>query len=112
VEKGGYIYGLDNNILCCLDLRTGERCWKGGRYGYGQLMLVGHHVLVLTEEGEVALCEATHQEFREVARFAVLGSRTWNHPALSGEHLLIRNDRTAACVRLPIGSGRRRDEMN
>jgi outer membrane protein assembly factor BamB len=100
VEKNGYVYGLDNNILCCIDLRTGQRPWKGGRYGYGQLMLVDDYLLVLGEEGQIVLCEANPVEHREVASFPVLNSRTWNHPALSGDKLLIRNDRMAACVKL------------
>lgn len=102
VERDGYVYGLDNNILCCLDLRTGRRCWRGGRYGFGQLLLVGHHILVLNDEGEVVLCDATPIEHHEVARFPVLHGRTWTHPALSGDRLLIRNDRLAACVQLPL----------
>ena len=35
----GFIYGLDEAILACIDASTGELKWKGGRYGYGQVML-------------------------------------------------------------------------
>ena len=102
VERDGYVYGLDENILVCVDLRTGQRTWKGGRYGYGQLIRVESHLLILTEDGEVVLCEATPERHRELARFPVLNGRTWNHPALSGDTLLIRNDRSAACIKLPL----------
>src|SRR5262249_26105371 len=30
----GYAYGLDEGILACIDVKTGEQRWKGGRYGY------------------------------------------------------------------------------
>ena len=55
----GFIYGLDESILACLDAATGELKWKGGRYGYGQVMLASGHLIVLTEEGELALVRAT-----------------------------------------------------
>jgi outer membrane protein assembly factor BamB len=102
VARDGYVYGLDENILVCLDLRTGTRCWKGGRYGFGQLLWIDNKLLVLSDEGELVLCEATPAEHRELARFPVLNGRSWSHPALSGDTLLIRNDRMAACLKLPI----------
>ncbi|MDB5391788.1 MAG: hypothetical protein JWM11_7434 [Planctomycetaceae bacterium] len=100
-----HIYGLDENILTCLNLNTGQRLWKGGRYGYGQLLCIDRTLLVLSEQGEVVLCEATSESHRELARFPVLKGRTWNHPAIANDLLLLRNDRTAACVRLPRGPG-------
>lgn len=102
MARNGYVYGLDENILVCIDLQTGRRCWKGGRYGYGQLLLVDQVLLIVSEEGEVVLCEATPEQHRELARLPVLYGRTWNHPALSRNRLLLRNDRTAALVQLPF----------
>ena len=34
----GHIYGFDEGILACIDAETGDRVWKGGRYGHGQLL--------------------------------------------------------------------------
>lgn len=102
VCRDGYVFGLDENILTCLDLRTGQRCWKGGRYGFGQLLLADDTLLVLSDDGEVILCEATPDRHHELARLPVLNGRTWNHPTLSGKTLLIRNDRNAACLTLPL----------
>ena len=33
-------------------ISSGERKWREGRYGYGQLLLAGEALVVLTEEGE------------------------------------------------------------
>jgi outer membrane protein assembly factor BamB len=101
VARGGYLYGLDDGILACIDLNTGERKWKDGRYGHGQVMLVDDWLLVQTEPGQVALVEANPAGYREVARLNALGAKTWNTPALAGELLLVRNDQEAACYRLP-----------
>jgi outer membrane protein assembly factor BamB len=95
-----YIYGFDEGIFACIDARTGERKWKGGRYGYGQALLAGDHILVLTESGEVVLLEATPEAHREVARFSAIEGKTWNHPAIAGGILLVRNAREMAAFRL------------
>jgi outer membrane protein assembly factor BamB len=98
----GFVYGLDDGVLTCLDPATGERRWKGGRYGHGQLLLVAALLLVQTEEGEIVLVEPTPEEHRELTRFPVLDGKTWNPPALSGARLLVRNDREAALYDLPV----------
>jgi outer membrane protein assembly factor BamB len=100
VLHDGHIYGLDEAILTCIEVATGRRCWKGGRYNYGQLILAGESLVVQLETGKVALVEATPKEFHEHGRFAALGARTWNVPVLAGRYLLVRNDREAACYEL------------
>lgn len=91
VEHEGFIYGLDENILTCLDAATGETKWKSGRYGHGQFILASGHLVLLTEQGELALVRATPEGHREIARFPVLEGKTWNHPALDQGRLLVRN---------------------
>jgi outer membrane protein assembly factor BamB len=95
-----HIYGMDESILACIDARTGERKWKGGRYGYGQILLAGEHLVVLTESGEVALVKATPESHQEVARFSAIEGKTWNHPAIAGGILLVRNAREMAAFRI------------
>jgi outer membrane protein assembly factor BamB len=87
----GFVYGLDESILACVDAATGELKWKGGRYGYGQIMLASGHIIVLTEDGSLALVRATPESHQEVVRFPVLDSKTWNHPAIADGFLLVRN---------------------
>jgi outer membrane protein assembly factor BamB len=87
----GFIYGLDESILACLDAGTGELRWKGGRYGYGQLLLASGHLIVLTEDGDLALVRATPDRHEELVRFPAIEGKTWNHPAMADGFLLIRN---------------------
>ena len=98
----GSLYGLDEGILVCLDPETGRRRWKRGRYGHGQLIVVGDLLLITSEQGEVALVEANPERFQEVARFPALEGITWNTPALSGDLLLVRNHQEAAAYKLPV----------
>jgi len=102
VHRDGYLYGLDDGILACVDASNGERQWKGGRYGHGQLILVHDLLLVLGENGRVALVDATPGAHNELAAFPALEGKTWNHPALAGRLLVVRNDREAACYELPL----------
>ena len=91
VLHNGHVYGLDEGILTCLAVNTGERKWKGGRYGYGQVLLAGDHLIVMTDQGELVLLKATPDQHSEVARFPALEGKTWNYPAIAGGMLLVRN---------------------
>jgi outer membrane protein assembly factor BamB len=104
VAYNGYLYGLDHNILCCLDLTTGKRKWKNGRYGNGQILLLpdAGQLLVLSEAGDLVLIRATPDKLDELARHKVLDGKTWNHPVLVGNRAFVRNAEEAACFELPI----------
>ena len=105
--RDGYVYGLDDVLLECIELETGAVKWKKRRvpvFGHGQIMLIGSTILVLSETGELALVEATPTEYRELASMQVLDDAnvTWNNPAFAAPYLLVRNAREAACYQLPL----------
>lgn len=100
VLYAGHIYGLDEGILACVNAETGQRVWKGGRYGYGQLLLASGHLIVLSEQGDVALVKATPERHLELARFSAIIGKTWNYPAMDGGRLLVRNGTEMACFRI------------
>jgi outer membrane protein assembly factor BamB len=96
VLHNGYVYGLDEGILVCLDVNTGERKWKDGRYGYGQVILAGDHLIVTSDQGDVALVKASPDKYTEVARFTAVEGQTWNYPAIASGKLLVRNSNEMA----------------
>ncbi len=104
VVHEGHAYGFDGSMLACIALADGARKWKGGRYGNGQLVLLSDQdlLLVLSEEGELALVAAVPGEFEELARYRAIEGKTWNHPVLVGDLLLVRNDQEMAAFRLSI----------
>ncbi len=102
VVHEGYVYGLSDGILECVDPESGTRRWKRGRYGHGQLLGVGSLLLVQAESGDVAMVEATPVEHKELGRFPALQEKTWNNPCLYGRLLLVRNGEEAACFELPV----------
>jgi outer membrane protein assembly factor BamB len=103
VVHRGHAFGFDGSILSCIDLADGQRKWKGGRYGNGQLVLLPEQdlLLVLSEEGELALVRARPDRFAEVARVPGIEGKTWNHPVVVGDRLLVRNGQEMAAFRLP-----------
>jgi outer membrane protein assembly factor BamB len=103
VVHRGHAFGFDGSILASIDLADGTRKWKGGRYGNGQLVLLADQdlLLVVSEEGELALVSATTDKFIELARVPALTGKTWNHPVVVGDLLLVRNGEEMAAFRLP-----------
>jgi outer membrane protein assembly factor BamB len=104
VVHKGYAYGFDGSILSSIDIKDGTRKWKGGRYGAGQLVLLADQdlLLVISEEGELALVKAVPDEFTELApKMPAIEGKTWNHPVVIGDLLLVRNGEEMAAFRLP-----------
>jgi outer membrane protein assembly factor BamB len=102
VIHDGHAYGFDGSIFACVNLADGKRTWKRGRYGNGQVLLLGDQgvLLVMTEDGELALVDAKPDQFTELARFKAIEGKTWNHPVVVGEMLLVRNGEEMAVFRL------------
>lgn len=99
VVEGGHVYGLDDGTMACVELESGKRVWKDGRYGHGQMLLVGSKLLVMAESGELVEVRPSAEGHEELGRVAILNGKTWNPPALAGRYLLARNDKEAVCLK-------------
>jgi outer membrane protein assembly factor BamB len=104
VVRARHAYGLDEGTLACIEIDTGRRVWKQGRFGHGQILLVDDLLLVQSEDGQLALVEASPEGYQELSRFTAVGGQTWNYPALAGRKLLVRSELEAACYELPVVS--------
>jgi outer membrane protein assembly factor BamB len=110
VVHKGYVYGFDGAIFTCVDLKTGERKWKQGRYGTGQVLLIEDSslLLVLSDKGEVILLSAKPDAFEELGQLQAISGKTWNHPAIAQGRLYVRNAEEMACYELPVAPAKER----
>ena len=106
VAHKGHAFGFNGNSLVCIDLTNGTRKWKGGGYGNGQLVLLADQdlLVVLSEQGELVLVKATPDQFTELARLKAVKGKTWNHPVLVGDTLLVRNAEEMVAFRLSLAN--------
>ena len=100
--QDGYLYGFDNAIFACVDLKDGARKWKGGRYEKGQALLLADSklIVVVSERGGLVLLRATPEKLIELATLPAMSGKTWNHPVVVGDRLYVRNAEEAICYRL------------
>jgi outer membrane protein assembly factor BamB len=102
VVHGNSVYGFDGSIFACVDVETGERRWKDGRYDHGQVLLLADQSLlvVISEKGEAILVPANPEEHKELGRFQAIQGKSWNHPAFAHGRLFVRNGEEMACYEL------------
>jgi outer membrane protein assembly factor BamB len=108
VVHDGAVYGFDGSFFGCIDLQTGKRRWREGRYGHGQVLLLADQalLLVMSEKGEAILVRADPEQHEEVGRFQAIKGKTWNHPALVRGRLYVRNAEEIACYDLAPSAAR------
>ncbi len=102
VQHKGYLYGFDDNIFGCIDLEKGEKAWRSGRYGKGQVVCIADSdaLIVQAETGEIILLEATPDERKELGRIEVMQGKSWNHPVVVGKRLFARTAEEMVCFEL------------
>lgn len=106
VCRDGFIYGLDEAHLVCLDTADGKRRWKGDRYGFGQILLWGDSIVVGAENGRLVLVGADPARFQDIASLdALAGSKNWNHLAIARGRAYLRNQFEMVCYELPAATG-------
>lgn len=102
VYHDGFLYGFDGTVFCCVDANTGERRWREGRYGAGQVLLLADQgvMIVSSEEGQAILLRCNPARSEELGRIEAVSGKSWNHPAIAGDRLFVRSDAEMACFQL------------
>jgi len=107
VVHKGHAFGFVGSEIACMDLKDGSRKWNDGNYGHGQMILLPEQdvLFVLTESGDIALVKAATDRLTELARVPAIKGKTWNHPVIVGDVLLVRNGEEMAAFRLALAAG-------
>jgi len=103
VFSGKSLFGFDKQIFACIDVETGERRWKNGRYGFGQALLLDScgQIVVVAESGRLVLLDADATQWTEMGKVEAMSAKTWNHPAFHNGLLYVRNAEEMVCYQLP-----------
>lgn len=104
VIRDGYAYAISDGILECADVETGERKWKAGRFGHGQLLLAGDYLLVHSESGILRLVRVNPEKYEPIGEMETISGVCWNTICLYKNYLLVRSDLEAACIDFPMKS--------
>ncbi len=96
----GALYGFDRGTLKSIDAATGEERWRARGFQRGSLIAADGKLIVLGEQGKLALVAATPEQYRELTSAQVLAGRSWTSPSLADGRLYLRNDSTLVCLDL------------
>lgn len=100
VLVGDHVYATDERVLKCIELKTGKVVWENGCVGKGSVAYADGHVVVRSENGAVALVEATPEAYKEKGRFdppSRSREKAWPHPVVFGGKLYIRDQDALVC---------------
>ena len=103
IHRKGYLYGFDNAILKCIAAETGQEQWRKRGFQKGSLIFADGYLIVLGEQGKLALVEAIPEAYIEKASAQVLSPRCWTPPTLANGRLYLRNHTEMVCLDLRSG---------
>ncbi len=104
VFHAGHLYGFNEGSLTCIQFASGERCWEEAKFGKGSLLLAGNNLIVLGDNGTLALVEASPEGFHEKGSCQVFDgsnkNRCWSMPVLANGRLYVRDMKRLLCIDL------------
>jgi len=96
IYRDGVIYGFDtgNNRLKALDASDGKVLWESRDFGRaGSVAMAGGTLVLLSEQGELALARADAKGIEKLTTVNALQPRSWVEPAVVGNRIYVRNNR-------------------
>ena len=100
-----HLYGFDDDMLACMEFRTGKVRWKQRGFGKGSLLLADDQLIVLSDRGKLALAAASPEAYQQKATFQAITASgpCWTLPVVHGGRLYLRGEEELICfdVRKP-----------
>lgn len=92
----GHVYAVSQEkggTLLCVNLESGETVWSERGFGvYGNAMIAGGQLIVLSEKGELSIGAATAKGWAPIGKAKVLEDKCWVAPVLANGRLYCRNN--------------------
>jgi outer membrane protein assembly factor BamB len=94
-----HLYGFDDNELKCLEFETGAVKWGSKTFGKGSLILADGKLIVYSDNGRLAVVEASPAGFKQISNAQILGGRsTWSAPVLANGKIYCRSLENLVCL--------------
>jgi outer membrane protein assembly factor BamB len=98
ILRDGYLYGFDGNNmqgsgLKCVEFATGRTRWTAPQPAWGNLILAGDRLIIVSQSGELVVAKASAERFEELAHAQPIGGTCWTAPVLADGRLYLRNTR-------------------
>ena len=77
--------------FAAVDVRTGEMLWRDRAVTRASLIGVGDKLIILDEDGQLALAKPGATGLTVLARAPMFSGRAWTGPTLSGSRLFLRD---------------------
>ena len=103
VRLGDYLYfssGESVALMTCVNLRSGEVAWQQRGFAKAQLVAADGKLILLDEDGTLALIDPTPKEFRVLAKASILKNQSWTPPTLAGTKLYLRDRKNLVALDL------------
>ncbi|HVS62026.1 MAG TPA: PQQ-binding-like beta-propeller repeat protein [Thermoanaerobaculia bacterium] len=109
VRVGDVVYGTHGEsgtaFLMAVDVESGEILWRQRGFGQSTLVHADDKLIVLTEDGELALVRASREGAEELARAALFDTTSWAAPTLVGTTLYARDREKVLALDLGPSNG-------
>lgn len=104
VRFGQRIYASNGDFgaapFAAVDVATGDMVWRDRSVARATLIGVGDRLLILDEDGNLALATPGDTGLTVHAKAQILGERSWTVPTLSGTTLYVRDRRQIMAIAL------------
>jgi outer membrane protein assembly factor BamB len=104
IRIGDYIYGSSGDFgpsfLAAVNVKTGEIAYQDRSFPKSNLLLAEGKLIILDEDGNLALATATPTELKVISKVSVMRNLAWTVPTLVGTKLYLRDRHTIMALDL------------
>ena len=100
IELKGHVFGSSGGTFACMDIKSGELIYRERSAGKGATVYADGHFYLRSENGPVALIEASSLELKEVSSFEQperSDKKAWPHPVIANGKLYLRDQDLLLC---------------
>lgn len=107
IPLGNYFYGFHGHgwerggpNLRCIEIPTGKKVWEQPQVGSGTIIRYEDNLLILSENGELQVAQASPKGFSVKNRVQVVGRTTRSYPAIADGLVVIKGPKKLVCLDL------------